>query len=320
MADLKSVVLDPTIESFVGEIAAAGHPPVYSVTPEEGRETLRRAQSIRLDVPDVHIEDRAVDTAVGQVNLRVVRPAGAGTNTPGILYFHGGGWVLGDANTHDRLVRQLAAGSGATVVFVEYGRSPEHRYPFAINQAYEATRYVCDHADQLRIDPSRLAVAGDSAGGNMAAAVTLLAKQRSGPALRAQILFYPVANAAFDTSSYQEFANGPWLTRAAMQWFWDQYLPNEEKRKEPYASPLLASRGELAGLPRALVITAENDVLRDEGEAYGRKLMQAGVPTVVTRYIGAIHDFMMLNRIAAAAPVRAAVAQAVQFLSAVLAP
>jgi acetyl esterase len=203
-------------------------------------------------------------------------------------------------------------------VFVEYGRAPEHRYPVAIEQAYAATTYVAEHADEFEVDSTRLAVAGDSAGGNMAAVVALLARQRSGPRIKGQLLFYPVTNAELDTASYNQFADGPWLTRRAMQWFWDQYLPDLSKRHEPSASPLLASQDQLAGLPRALVVTAENDVLRDEGEAYGRKLSEAGVETVVTRYKGAIHDFVLLNRIAKAAPVRAALLQATEFLKGVL--
>src|SRR5581483_3629306 len=206
-----------------------------------------------------------------------------------------------------------------TVVFVEYGRAPEHRYPVAIEQAYAATVYVSKHAEQFEVDATRLAVAGDSAGGNMAAVVALMAKQRQEPKIKGQVLFYPVTNCDFQTTSYNQFADGPWLTRSAMQWFWDQYLPDYNKRHEPTASPLQAAQDQLAGLPVALIITAENDVLREEGEAYGRKLLQAGVSVVVTRYNGAIHDFMLLNRIANAAPVRAALLQATDFLKGALA-
>jgi len=214
----------------------------------------------------------------------------------------------------------LAVGADATVVFVDYDRAPEQRYPVAVEEAYAATRYVSEHAEELGADATRLAVAGDSAGANMATVVALLAKQRSGPALAGQLLFYPVTNADFETGSYKQFADGPWLTKRAIQWFWDQYLPDHSKRKDPIASPLLASSDQLAGLPRALIITAENDVLRDEGEAYGRKLIEAGVEVVTTRYNATIHDFVMLNALAEAAPTRAAVTQAVDFLKCVLAP
>jgi len=230
------------------------------------------------------------------------------------MYFHGAGWVMGDSTTHDRLVRQLASGAAAMVVFVDYSRAPEHRYPVAIEEAYAATCYVSEHADEFGVDAARLSVVGDSVGGTMATVVALLAKQRSGPPIGAQLLFYPVTNADFETGSYKQFRDGPWLTRAAMQWFWDQYLPEHSLRRDPTASPLMASLDQLRGLPRALIITAENDVLRDEGEAYGRKLIEAGVEAVTVRYNATIHDFVMLNALADAAPTRAAIAQAADFL------
>jgi len=228
-----------------------------------------------------------------------------------VLYFHGGGWILGDRDTHDRLVREIAVGVEAAVVFVDYARAPEARYPIAIEQAYAATRYVVDHSVRLHIDPLRLAVAGDSVGGNMAAAVTLMARQRRGPKINFQVLFYPVTDADFDTSSYTRFADGPWLTKCAMQWFWDAYLPDRATRKQPTATPLNASLDQLAGLPEALVIVDENDVLRDEGEAYARKLSNAGVRVTSTRYNGTIHDFVMLNALADTPATRGAIAQAV---------
>ena len=213
------------------------------------------------------------------------------------MYFHGGGWVLGDVDTHDRLIREIANGANAAVVFVNYSRPPEARYPVAIEEAYAATKWVSANGKTIHVDSSRLAVAGDSVGGNMAAAVTLLAKQRGGPPIHFQVLFYPVTDADFDTPSYQQFAQGYFLTRQSMKWFWDHYAPDVAIRMQATASPLRATIDQLRGLPPALVINGECDVLRDEGEAYARKLIQAGVHVTALRYLGTIHDFVMLNAI-----------------------
>jgi acetyl esterase len=229
---------------------------------------------------------------------------------PVIMHFHGGGWVLGDVNTHDRLIREIAVGVHAAVVFVDFDRSPEAQFPIPVEEAYAATKYVAENGSVLNVDGSRLAVLGDSAGGNMAAAVTLLSKQRRGPKIAFQLLFYPVTDANFETGSYTQFQDGPWLTKSAMEWFWNAYLPDKAARKEIIAAPLSAKPNQLEGLPDALIITAENDVLRDEGEAYARKLWEAGVRVTCTRYIGTIHDFVMLNAIADAPAARGAIAQA----------
>jgi acetyl esterase len=317
---LDAPVLDPKIQDMLDQLAAVGEPPVYTLTPDEARAVLLQAQSGPVWKPDAQIKDWNVSSGPHSLRLRTIRPAAAGDALPVIMYFHGAGWVMGDAITHDRLVRELAVGANATVVFVDYGRAPEHRYPVAIEEAFAATCYIAGHAEEFCVDAARLTVAGDSVGGNMATVVSLLAKQRAGPRIAGQLLFYPVTNADFESGSYQQFADGPWLTRPAMQWFWDQYLPDHNQRKDPTASPLLASPDQLAGLPRALIITAENDVLRDEGEAYGRKLIAAGVEVVTTRFNATIHDFVMLNALAETLPTRAAVAQAVDFLKSVLAP
>jgi acetyl esterase len=225
------------------------------------------------------------------------------------MYFHGGGWILGNKDTHDRLIREIANGAQAAVVFVNYTPSPEAHYPIAIEQAYAATRFVAEEGASLDLDGSRLAVAGDSVGGNMAAVTTLLAKQRGGPKIVFQALLYPVTDASFDTGSYKQFAKGWFLERQGMKWFWDAYAPDHSVRREITVSPLRASTEQLRGLPPALVITAENDVLRDEGEAYAHKLTAAGVPVTATRYLGTIHDFMMLNAFADDPAPRAAIAQ-----------
>jgi acetyl esterase len=265
--DATRLTLELHTQQFVDGLA--GSPPIYTLSPAEARAVLEQAQSILVGKPGAQIEDTAFPVGpTGSVPVRLVRPAGVAGPLPVVVYIHGGGWILGDPNTHDRLVREIAVGAGAAVVFVDYDRSPEARYPVAIEQAYAAACYVVDHGAELRIDPSRLAVVGDSVGGNMAAALTLMARQRRGPKIAFQVLFYPVTDANFDTASYTHFADGPWLTKRAMQWFWDAYLPDPAARKQPTATPLNASLHELAGLPEALVIVDENDVLRDEGEAY----------------------------------------------------
>jgi acetyl esterase len=290
----------------------AGAPPIYTLSVADARSVLTRAQSAPVGKPSAQIEDVTFPVGpTGSVPVRIVRPAGAVGTLPVVVYLHGGGWILGDRDTHDRLVREIAVGVKAAVVFVDYARSPEARYPVAIEQAYAATCYVVDHGASLRIDHSRLAVAGDSVGGNMTAAVTLMAKQRRGPKIAFQVLFYPVTDADFDTASYATFADGPWLTKRAMEWFWDAYLPDRGARKQPTATPLNASLDQLTGLPEALVIVDENDVLRDEGEAYARKLSNAGVRVTSTRYNGTIHDFVMLNALADTPAARGAIAQAV---------
>jgi acetyl esterase len=226
------------------------------------------------------------------------------------MYFHGGGWVLNDQETYDRLIREVANGAEAAVVFVNYTRSPEGRYPVAVEEAYAATQWGATNGVTLGLDTERLAVAGDSSGGNLATVVALLAKERGGPALACQVLFYPTVDADFDTDSYQQFAGGPFLTRNAMKWFWDQYAPDVARRAEPTASPLRASVDQLRGLPPALIMTAEFDVLRDEGEAYARRLGEAGVPVTAVRYLGTIHAFTVLNALANTPAARAAIAQA----------
>jgi acetyl esterase/lipase len=250
----------------------------------------------------------------GDVDVRVVRPYGATGDLPVIVYTHGAGWVLGNAHTHDRLVRELAVGTGAAVVFPEYTRSPEARYPQAIEECWTAASWVAANKGE-GLDGSRMAIAGDSVGGNLTIALTLLAKQRGGVTFRQQVLFYPVTDANFDTGSYRQFAEGYFLRRDAMQWFWDQYAPAETQRNEITASPLRASVEELAGLPPALVINGEADVLRDEGEAYANKLREAGVPVTAIRYQGMIHDFVMLNALRETHAADAAIKQAIASLS-----
>jgi acetyl esterase/lipase len=233
---------------------------------------------------------------------------------PVIVYLHGAGWVFGNAHTHDRLIRELAVGAQAAVVFPNYSLSPEAKYPTAIEECYAAVQWVADSGHEHGLDPAHLAVAGDSVGGNMAAAVTLMAKARGGPAIRQQLLFYPVTDASFETQSYHQFAVGYFLRRDAMMWFWDQYTSSTEEREEITVSPLRATTEQLQGLPPALIITAEADVLRDEGEAYANKLRAAGVRVTAVRFQGIIHDFVMLNALANTAAARGALDLATAWL------
>jgi acetyl esterase len=312
--------LDATTDRFLQQLAAQGGPPLHTLSPSAARAVLTGVQAADITKPEADSEDRSISGGpTGEIALRIVRPRGLPGPLPVVMHFHGGGWILGDKETHDRLTRDIATGAQATVVFVDYARSPEAHYPVAIEQAYAATQWVVANGASLGVDPSRLALFGESVRGNMVAAVTLLAKERRGPQIRFQVLCYPVTDADFATASYMQFAEGPWLTRKAMQWFWDSYAPDVATRNDPTASPLRASLEQLRGLPPALVITDENDVLRDEGEAYAHKLLAAGVPVTATRYLGTIHDFMLLNPIAQSLPTRAAITQATAALHAALA-
>jgi acetyl esterase len=314
---------DHILEPAAQEIADnTSKPPfLYELGPDGARKVLDDIQAAPIDKPDVDEKWITIPVdaeAVGDVRVRIVKPLGASGALPAVVYMHGGGWILGNAGTHDRLVRELAVGADAAVVFVEYDRSPEARYPVAIEQGYAAAQWITRDGAAEGLDASRLAVAGDSVGGNMAAALTILAKQRGDVTFVQQSLYYPVTDAAQDTGSYREFADGPFLTAKAMAWFWDAYLPDQQKRSEITVSPLRASTDELAGLPEALVIVDENDVLRDEGEAYARKLIAAGVRTTAVRYNGIHHDFMMLNPLRGTAAATAAVEQAIHVLRKVL--
>ncbi|MEU4837981.1 alpha/beta hydrolase [Nocardia testacea] len=308
-----NISLEQAAQEFVD---ATSEPPfLYQLPPEEGRKAVDSVQDSPIDKPEVDEEWITVDGGpTGSVRARIVTPPGTTGPLPVIVYTHGAGWVFGDAHTHDRLVRDLAVGVGAAVVFPEYDRSPEVRYPVANEQSYRVAQWVGTHGAEKGLDPARIAIAGDSVGGNMAIALTLMAKERGDLSFVQQVLFYPVTDAAFDTGSYREFAEGYFLTREGMKWFWDQYTTSEADRAQITASPLRATREQLTGLPPALVITAEADVLRDEGEAFAGRLREAGVPVIQTRYGGIVHDFVMVNSMHGTQAARAAVAQAVAVL------
>lgn len=301
-------VLEPAARAFA-QAAAEGRP-LYELPYADARNVLATVQADTVPASGPTTTEDLVWKIgpTGAVRIRIVRPAGVEGPLPAVLYYHGGGWVMGDRNTHDHLIRELAVQTRAAVVFVEYDNAPEVRYPVNNEQAYAALEHVAANGAALGIDGSRLAVAGDSAGGNMAIAVTLMAKERHGPGIVHQLLFYPVTDDVSDNASYRAFGNGPFLTRAAMDYFLEANYP-ADRRQDILAFPLRASVSQLTGLPSATVIVAENDLLRDEGEAYGRKLIAAGVPVTSTRYNGTIHDFVMLNALAGSEPARAAISQ-----------
>lgn len=292
------IYLEKTTQNFLNNLAAQNAPPLYTLTPAQARKVLDDIQAHPIRKQPASAETMSIQTTSGPVSITLVRPFKSSGKLPIIMYFHGGGWILGNKHTHDHLIRELSNKTQAAVVFVNYALSPEARYPVALKQAYAATEYMARHGGaQYNLDTTRIAVAGDSVGGNLASVVTLLANQR-GLKINYQALFYPVTDAGMNTGSYAQFAQGPWLTKRAMQWFWDAYQPTVQARTKPTLSPLRATLGQLRGLPPTLIITAENDVLRDEGEVYAHKLMQAGVQVTAVRYLGTIHDFLMLNSLA----------------------
>lgn len=303
------------VRAFLKGLNAGGGKPMEEMSPAEARQVLVGAQrSVEVDYSGISESERTITQNGMQVTIHITRPADAKNDAPVFIFIHGGGWVLGDYPTHRRLVRDLVVHSGAVAVFPDYTPSPEAQYPVAINQIYAALQWVYENGKEIGVDSSRLAVAGNSVGGNMAAVTALMAKDKKGPEIRLQLLLWPVTNADFETGSYNLFAEERFLTKNMMKWFWDNYLPDTSKRSEIYASPLQATTEQLKGLPPALVQTAENDVLRDEGEAYARKLNEAGVDLTLTRYAGQIHDYGLLNPLAHIASVQTALLQAAAFM------
>lgn len=308
-----NIRLEPEARAFAD--LTAKPPFIFDLTPEKARSMFDEVQSSPLEKPVAEIEDLTIPGGLsGHVSVRIVRPPNVPKELPAIIYLHGGGWVVGNAHTHDRLIRELATGVQAAVVFVNYSLSPEAKYPTALEECFAVVKWVSEHGGELGFDANRLAVAGDSAGGNLTAAVTLLSKERGGPRIRQQVLFYPVTDATFETESYHQFATDYFLRRDAMMWFWDQYTNEPTHRAEITASPSQATLDQLQGLPSALVITAEADVLRDEGEAYANMLRTAGVRVTAARFQGTIHDFVMLNMTAGTAATRGAMELSIGWL------
>ncbi|WUH94872.1 alpha/beta hydrolase [Streptomyces sp. NBC_00433] len=293
----------PVLEQPALAVARATfpHPRSYELPPEKGRERLVALQAGRgVGKPVVEETWVTVDAGrYGRVRTRIVRPAGARGDLPAVLFLHGGGWVFGDETTHDRLVRELATGAGAAVVFPLYCRAPEARYPAQIEQSHAVGAWIAGQGGAHGLDTTRIALAGDSAGGNLAAALTFLAEERGNLRFRAQVLLYPVTDAGMDSGSFRQFEDGYYLTRDGMAWFWDQYVPDPRRRAEPYASPLRAPAEQLTDLPPALVVTGEADILRDEGEAYAARLRDVGVEVTAVRVLGTVHDFLVLDSLRA---------------------
>ena len=298
--------IDRRIKSFLKVLNSGDGPPMEQTKPADARKVLERAQnSVKTDTSGIDITEKTISQNGVSVKLFIVRPSGQSGVLPVFMFFHGGGWVLGDFPTHKRLVRDLVVYSGLACVFVEYTRSPEAKYPVALNECFAGTKWVAEHGAEINVDGKRMAVVGNSVGGNLTAAVALMAKVNNLD-LKFQLLFWPVTNAYFETESYNKYATSRFLTKNMMIWFWDNYISKPEHRNEIYASPLKASVERLNGLPPALVQVAENDVLRDEGEAYARKMDEAGVDVTLVRIDGMIHDYGLLNPIATVPAVQSA--------------
>ena len=304
------------VREFLKILNSGAGKPIEQLSPADARKVLVDAQnSVAVNYSGIEESEKTITEDGEKVTIHITKPAGSKPGAPVFIYIHGGGWVLGDYQTHRRLVRDLVVESGAVAVFPDYTPSPEARYPTAINQIYATLKWVAEHGNEIGVNGKNLAVMGNSVGGNMAASVVLMAKEKNGPDIKLQVLLWPVTDANFETGSYLELGEGRFLTRNMMVWFWDNYLPDKKTRKEIYASPLQASLEQLKGLPPALIQTAENDVLRDEGEAYARKLNEAGVPVTLTRHDGLIHDYGLLNPLANIPAIKTALLHAAASIS-----
>jgi acetyl esterase len=302
--------LDPRVRAFLDTFNRLPRPSSVA----EARERERMMQSDSTAPATVDIDDRDLMTTAGSIPVRIVRPAQSDCRLPAIVYLHGGGWIVGDRFTHDRLIRTIAARADAAVVFVEYSRAPEAIYPVAVEQCYAVVAWIAEYGSTLNLDGTAIAIAGDSAGGNLATVVAMVASLRGGPRLACQALLCPATDAAMDTNSFDRFADGYFLSRAGLEQSWGAYAPERSVRLSAGVSPLRASADQIRGLPPTLIITAELDPLRDEGEAFARKLMAAGIPVAAQRYIGTIHAFVLINALARTPSAQAAVDQAIAYL------
>ena len=301
--------IDPKIRLFLAELNKDSSP-FWEKPGPEVRATLTGLQAkTPVDMSGITITEKTISENGHKVKLFIVKPENAQGTPPVILFIHGGVWIAGNFENHKRLVRDLVVGTGAAAVFPEYTPIPDAIYPTQIEECYAAARWVAAHGAEIGVDGSRMAVAGNSVGGNMSTVVAMMARDGGGPKISLQVLMIPATDTNFETESYRDFETGRFLARAFMQFGWNIYAPDAKTRKEPYAAPLQASIDQLRGLPPALVVTAENDPLRDEGEAYARKLKEAGVDVTATRYNGMIHDFVLLNGINSVPGVEAALRQ-----------
>lgn len=291
---LKDPHLSPAVREYLKVLNSGG--PVEALSKEDARNVLVTVQKGgKVDLSGIEESEKIINDKDYPVKLNIVRPKGIKEKLPVFIFIHGGGWILGDYDTHKRMVRDLVVESGYAAVFVNYTPSPEAKYPQAINEIYAATKWVAEHGSEINVDGKNLALVGNSVGGNMAIATSLLAKKNKGPHIKLQILLWPVADSSFNTDSYKIYAEQRFLSTSLMKWMFDQYTTDPKQRKEIYVAPLQASLNELKGLPPTLIQVAENDILRDEGEALGRKLDEAGVDVTTIRYNGVIHDFGLLN-------------------------
>lgn len=286
-------------KKFLAVLNGGGGPPIETMEPKAARQVLIGAQAAAtVDYSGIEESEKTITADGYTIKLNIVRPEGNKETLPVFIFIHGGGWVLGDYPTHKRMVRDLVVLTGFAGVFVNYTPSPEAKYPQPINEIYAATKWVAENGKEINVDGKKLGVIGNSVGGNMTAVTALMAKEKGGPDIKVHIMFWPLVDAQFDHYSYLRFGKDRFLTKPLMQWMYDNYTTDAKERAEIYASPLNATMEQLRGLPPAFIHVGEADILRDGGEAYGRKLDEAGVNVTTIRYNGMIHDFGLLNALA----------------------